>query len=255
MVEEKNCGKIEIKNISKQFISKDDESVEALNHVNIQFEAGEFVTLIGPSGCGKTTLLRLLSGLETPTSGELCLDGNPISGAGHEIGLVFQEPQLFGWKSVEKNVAFGLKARGIYKERRADVQKYIDMVGLSGFEKSYPHHLSGGMAQRVSLARTLINHPKVLLLDEPFGALDSFTRTAMQKKILDIWEEQRMTVIMVTHDVDEAIILSSKIVVMTPRPARVKDVMANQLPRPRNRDTAEFIEMRKRVFKQLEFEF
>lgn len=246
-------GGLLIDNVSLAFPSMQEESVDVLKNVNLNIAPGEFVVLVGPSGCGKTTLLRTMCGLEAPQEGVVMLDGNKIDGPNCDCGFVFQKPILFEWANVEKNVAFGLKARKIYKNHLEDIPKYIDMVGLKGFEKSYPHQLSGGMAQRVSLARTLITHPRVLLLDEPFGALDAFTRVDIQNKLLDIWEEQKMTIVMVTHDVDEAIYLSSKIVVMTPRPARIKTVMDNSLPMRRNKNSAEFIEFRKQIFAELEF--
>lgn len=252
MVKEKN-GRVEIRSVEKKFTGQNGNEMLALCDVNLTVEPEEFVTLIGPSGCGKTTLLRLICGLEKPSDGNLYLDGEQILGTSSERGLVFQNPELFMWMNIENNVAFGLKARKIFKENKSEVQKYIELVGLNGFEKSYPHQLSGGMAQRASLARTLINQPKVLLLDEPFGALDAFTRLDMQQKLLDIWIKQRMTMIMVTHDVDEAVLLSSRIIVMSPRPARIKEVIQNELPRPRDRNSVDFLQLRRKVYNLLDF--
>ena len=246
-------GQIDIKGVSKEFLSPDETMIKVVDDIDLSIEAGEFITLIGPSGCGKTTCLRMISGLETADTGSITLDGDTITGPSYERGLVFQSAELFKWLNVESNIAFGLKARKIYKERKKDVQTYIDLVGLNGFEKSYPHQLSGGMAQRVALARTLINEPKVLLLDEPFGALDAFTRASMQKTLLDIWNNKAMTVIMVTHDVDEAICLSSRIVIMTPRPTKIKHIINNELPYPRDKNSSEFIQMRKSVIAELDF--
>lgn len=250
---DKRYGGIEIKNISQEFTNPAGESIIALDNISFDIEPGEFVSLIGPSGCGKTTLLRLIAGLAQTVHGHVSLDGQIIRGTSFERGFMFQDPELFLWMNIENNVAFGLKARRIYQKRKDDVQKYINLVGLKGFEKSYPHHLSGGMAQRASLARALINQPKVLLLDEPFGALDAFTRMAMQKELMKIWADYKMTMVMVTHDIDEAIFLSSKIVVMTPRPGRIKEIVINDLPRPRDRNQQEFSQLRQYIMDILEF--
>ena len=206
---------------------------------------------MGPSGCGKTTLLRTIAGLLKADEGSIYLDGDLIEKPGPDRGLVFQNPELFKWMSVEENVAFGLKARGVYKEKKDDVQKFIDLVGLKGFEKTLPHHLSGGMQQRAAFARALINRPKVLLLDEPFGALDAFTRTALQNRLVDLWKRFGMTCVMVTHDVEEAVVLGTKIVVMSARPATVIDVVDNELAYPRDRNGARAIELKKMVLEQL----
>lgn len=200
-------GSISIQNVRKEFVNQDSsqENIIALNDFTLDIQPGAFVSLIGPSGCGKSTLLRLIGGLDIPTSGELFLDGKKITKAGSDRGFAFQGSNLFPWLTVEQNIAFGLKARHIYKDNKKDVQDFIDLIGLNGFEKSYPHQLSGGMNQRASLARALVGHPKVLLLDEPLGALDAFTRMNLQDEILEIWQKHSMTMIMVTHDVDEAI--------------------------------------------------
>jgi ABC-type nitrate/sulfonate/bicarbonate transport system ATPase subunit len=215
--------------------------------------AGEYVALIGPSGCGKSTLLRLVAGLERATSGRISLDGRPIEGPGAERGLVFQNPYLFPWLDIRGNVAFGLRARGRYAEGKDLVDRYLELVGLGRFGKVYPHHLSGGMAQRAALARALINRPLVLLLDEPLGALDAFTRMNMQDEILRIREEERITMVMVTHDVDEAIYLSDRIVVMTAGPGRVETVIPVPFPRPRARNTPDFLGLRGRILEILNF--
>lgn len=230
-------GNISIQNVRKEFVNQDfsQENTIALNNFTLDIKSGEFVSLIGPSGCGKSTLLRMIGGLDTPTSGELFLDGKKITKAGSDRGFAFQGSNLFPWLTVEQNIAFGLKARHIYKERKKDVQDFIDLTGLNGFEKSYPHQLSGGMNQRASLARALVGHPKVLLLDEPLGALDAFTRMNLQDEILNIWQKHSMTMVMVTHDVDEAIYMSDKVVVMSARPSKVEAVIDIDLPRPRAR--------------------
>lgn len=230
-------GKISIQNVRKEFVNQDPskENIVALNDFTLDIHPGTFVSLIGPSGCGKSTLLRLIGGLDHPSSGSIILDGNKILKPGSDRGFAFQGSNLFPWLTVEQNIAFGLKARHIYKDNKKDVQDFIDMIGLNGFEKSYPHQLSGGMNQRASLARALVGHPKVLLLDEPLGALDAFTRMNLQDEILEIWEKHSMTMIMVTHDVDEAIYMSDKVVVMSARPSKVEAVIDIKLPRPRAR--------------------
>ncbi|MDR1038354.1 MAG: ABC transporter ATP-binding protein [Deltaproteobacteria bacterium] len=235
------------------FPHPDGSLVPALASVDLSVGAGEFVTLIGPSGCGKSTLLRLVAGLERATGGAIFLDGRPIEGPGAERGLVFQNPYLFPWLDIRGNVAFGLKARGRYAEERDLVDRYLELVGLGRFGKVFPHHLSGGMAQRASLARTLINRPLVLLLDEPLGALDAFTRMNMQDEILRIRDEERITMVMVTHDVDEAIYLSDRIVVMTAGPGRVETVIPVPFARPRARNTPGFLGLRGRILEILHF--
>lgn len=230
-------GNISIKNVRKEFVNQDSsqEKIVALNDFTLDIQPGTFVSLIGPSGCGKSTLLRLIGGLDRPSSGSIVLDGQEILKPGSDRGFAFQGSDLFPWLTVEQNIAFGLKARHIYKDNKKDVQDFIDLIGLKGFEKSYPHQLSGGMNQRASLARALVGHPKVLLLDEPLGALDAFTRMNLQDEILEIWQKHNMTMIMVTHDVDEAIYMSDKVVVMSARPSKVEAVIDIKLPRPRAR--------------------
>lgn len=244
---QKKAGAISLKNLKKEFLTPEEESITAVENMSLEIEAGDFVSLIGQSGCGKTTILRMIAGLEIPTEGEVFVDNEKVNGTSYQRGYVFQNSELFQWLNVEKNIQFGLKARGIFKENQDEVQKYINMVGLNGFEKSLPMQLSGGMAQRVSLARTLINHPKVLLLDEPLGALDTFTRTALQKELINIWKEQGITMVMVTHDVDEALYMSTKIAIMSPRPCNVQELVINDLPWPRNRDTEKFRELRHHI--------
>jgi ABC-type nitrate/sulfonate/bicarbonate transport system ATPase subunit len=215
--------------------------------------AGEFISLIGPSGCGKSTLLRLIAGLNPADAGSLSLDGTPITGPHYERGLVFQNPMLFPWLSIHNNVAFGLKARGVYQKEKSTVETFLKLVGLEAFGKSYPHQLSGGMAQRAALARALINRPSVLLLDEPLGALDAFTRMNMQDELIRIWQKRGSTMIMVTHDVDEAIYLSDRVVVMSPRPAKIETIMSVDLPRPRARSSSDFLRLRTSILKILNF--
>jgi ABC-type nitrate/sulfonate/bicarbonate transport system ATPase subunit len=247
------AGLIEVKKLRKSFPQNGGEDIAVLNDVDLSFKPGEFISLIGPSGCGKSTLLRIIAGLTRADSGELTLDGEPVAGPGFERGLVFQDPTLFPWMTIYENIAYGLRSRGVYKKEKHHIPGYFRQVGLEGFEKSYPHHLSGGMAQRAALARALVNKPKVLLLDEPLGALDAFTRMNMQDEILKIWEEQRMTAVMVTHDVDEAIYMAMRIVVMSARPARIEQVIKVEISRPRRRDDPDFLALRAKILKILHF--
>jgi ABC-type nitrate/sulfonate/bicarbonate transport system ATPase subunit len=241
---------MEVKDVSRVFRDSHGNDVIALDHVSLSVQSGEFVSLIGPSGCGKTTLLRLIAGLDNPQAGEVLVDGETVTGTSHERGYVFQQTNLFPWETVEENIAFGLKARGVYKQYRGDVAEYIEMAGLKGFERTYPHKISGGMAQRASLARALINRPKALLLDEPLGALDSFTRMDLQEKLLELWQKFSATMILVTHDIDEAVYLSDRIVIMTPRPGKISEVIDADYPRPRNRSSARFVELRNSVLEK-----
>lgn len=246
-------GAIRAENLRKAFVQADGQSITVLNDVNAEIGAGEFVTLIGPSGCGKSTFLRIVAGLTESDAGRVTVDDNTISKPGYDRGFVFQAPTLFPWLTIYENIAFGLKMRKIYKDKKKEVAHFIKLTGLDGFEKSYPHQLSGGMAQRAALARALVNHPKVLLLDEPFGALDAFTRMNMQDEILNIWKERGTTMIMVTHDVDEAIYLSDRIFVMTARPAKIERVIDVRMRRPRARDAPDFLQLRVEILKILDF--
>ena len=242
---------LEIRSVDRTYKDTGNNTVEALKNIDLTVNRGEFVTLIGPSGCGKTTLLRLLAGLDAPESGTIALNGKEITGPDPSRGYVFQQSGLFPWLTVEKNIASGLKARGVYKENKADVSKYLGLIGLNGFEKAYPHQISGGMAQRVAIARALINHPVALLLDEPMGALDAFTRADLQDKLLELWEKNATTMVLVTHDVDEALYLSDRIVIMTPRPGKISEVLTVSLPRPRQRNPPDFISMRSSILEKL----
>ena len=252
-MENTHIGSLEGIEISKTFENLDGNEFIALSHLNFSIKAGEFVSLVGPSGCGKTTLLRLIAGLDRPTTGQLFLDGKEITTTSYERGLVFQNPKLYPWLNIYENIAFGLKARKIFNKKDNEVDFFMDLVGLKGFEKSYPHHLSGGMAQRAALARALINHPKVLLLDEPLGALDAFTRVNMQDEIIKIWRERKTTMVMVTHDVEEAIYMSDRVFVMTPRPAKVSSIIEVNITRPRKRDSRDFIDLKNKILEIMEF--
>ncbi|MDR3161725.1 MAG: ABC transporter ATP-binding protein [Spirochaetaceae bacterium] len=252
-METENRGTIRIQDLTKGFPQPDGTNITVLNNISLEFRSGEFISLIGPSGCGKSTLLRLIAGLISSESGTIHLDGDQVYKPGYERGLVFQDPTLFPWKTIWENIAFGLRARGLYREEKHHIPEFFRFVGLEGFEKSYPHHLSGGMAQRAALARALINNPKALLLDEPLGALDAFTRMNMQDEILRIWEERRMTTIMVTHDVDEAIYMADRIVVMSARPAKIEKIIAVEMGRPRERDHPDFLDLRAKILQILHF--
>jgi ABC-type nitrate/sulfonate/bicarbonate transport system ATPase subunit len=246
-------GEIVIRNVVKSFPHNDGSIVPALSGVNLDIAPGEFVSLIGPSGCGKTTLLRLITGLISPDAGDLTVDGEAIRGPDSARGLVFQNPLLFPWLNIHDNVAFGLRARRVYRGKKGEVEALLKLVGLERFGRSYPHQLSGGMAQRASLARALVNHPRVLLMDEPLGALDAFTRMTMQDEIIHIWKERKTTMVMVTHDVDEAIYLSDMVVVMSPGPARIETVLDVPLARPRARSNPDFLLLRTGILKILNF--
>ncbi len=242
---------LEIRGVSKLFEAKG-KTFEALRDVNLNVGDNEFVCLVGPSGCGKTTLLRIIAGLEHPTSGQVLLDGVPITGPGSQRGMVFQEYSLFPWRTVLDNVVFGLELKGISKEERNERGRtYLEMVGLEPFESSYPHELSGGMKQRVAIARALVNEPRALLMDEPFGALDAQTRNIMQTELLRIWQEEKKTVIFVTHSMDEAIYLGDRVVIMSSRPGRIYDIMEIDVPRPRNRTSSDVNRCRERILKDL----
>jgi len=241
--------------VRKSFVSAGDAAVPtlALSDVSFAVEAGELVSVIGHSGCGKTTLLRLLAGLETLEAGELLVGNDPIAGPSAERGLVFQDPNLFPWLTVRGNIEAGLVARGVLHAKRREVDDFMRLVGLEGFANAYPHHLSGGMAQRVALARALINHPRVLFMDEPLGALDTFTRMNLQDEMLRLWQMNRMTMLLVTHDIDEAIYMSDRILIMTPRPGRIDKTISVTLQRPRQRNSPEFLQIRGDILEHLHF--
>jgi NitT/TauT family transport system ATP-binding protein len=246
---------IAISSLSKVF-RKDKKRITALSGFDLEVREGEFVCLLGPSGCGKTTALRIVAGLEEKTSGTVKLHGREITSAGSDRGMVFQEFALFPWRTVRKNIEFGLEVKAVPEEKRATIsKKYIDLVGLRGFEDSHPRELSGGMKQRVGIARALANDPKVLLMDEPFGSLDAQTRNLMQKELLRIWSATGKTILFVTHSVDEAVFLADRIVVMTARPGKVREVIPVDLPRPRERTSREFIGVRGKVLAELDEEF
>ena len=242
---------IEISSVNRTYFDTSENDVEALKDVSLSVRKGEFLSVIGPSGCGKTTLLRLLAGLDKPESGTITLEGKEIAAPGPQLGYVFQQGSLFPWLTVENNIASGLKARRVYRENKAEVARFVELVGLQGFEKSYPHQISGGMAQRVAIARARINRPDALLLDEPMGALDAFTRADLQDKLLELWKQNGTTMILVTHDVDEAVYLSDRIVIMTPRPGQISEIKDVRLSRPRDRGSVEFMALRGTILEKL----
>lgn len=239
---------VKINHVSKVFSSQGTD-VHALNDVNLELDPHEFVAIIGPSGCGKSTLLKVVAGLDTNYEGTVELDGSPVTGPSIERGVIFQEHRLFPWLTVEKNIAADLSLKDP-KVRKA-VDEMIELVKLGGFEKSFPKQLSGGMSQRVAIARALIRSPKVLLLDEPFGALDAFTRNHMQEALLDIWRSNQTTMLLVTHDIDEALFLADRIVVMQSKPGRVKKIIPISMQHPRSHTSTTFLEYRKQVMEAL----
>ncbi|MEE8885051.1 MAG: ABC transporter ATP-binding protein [Eubacteriales bacterium] len=243
---------LKLDKVSQIYSDENDKQTEAVREVSLDIREGEFVSFIGASGCGKTTTLRMIAGLDKPYSGHIYMDGKEITGPDPSRGYVFQQGALFDWLTVEDNIAIGLKARGVYKENKHRIQELIDMTGLTGFEKSYPHQISGGMAQRVAIARALINEPRALLLDEPMGALDSFTRANLQDQLLELQRVSHATMVLVTHDVDEAIYLSDRIVIMTPRPGRIAEVINVDMRHPRNRGSEEFLLLRKKLLEKFQ---
>jgi ABC-type nitrate/sulfonate/bicarbonate transport system ATPase subunit len=244
---------LRVRSVSKQFTAADGSALLALQSASLEVGAGELISLIGPSGCGKSTLLRLIAGLDSPSEGELFVGTEEIKGPCASRGLVFQDPNLFPWLTVRGNVESGLVARGVFKEKKHEVDEFIQLVGLEDFEHSFPHHLSGGMAQRAALARAMINHPQVLLLDEPLGALDAFTRMRMQDEVLRLWQIRRTTMLLVTHDIDEAIYMSDSIVLMSTRPGRIERVIPVNLERPRDRSSDGFLHLRGSILELLHF--
>ena len=246
---------VRVDEIYKSFPVPDVPGTSRLTLAGMSFSisAGELVSLVGPSGCGKSTLLRLIAGLDVPDSGDLVVDNEKIVGPSAERGLVFQDPNLFPWLTVRGNIEAGLVARGVLHEKQNEVNEFMRLVGLQAFGSAYPHHLSGGMAQRVALARALINHPKVLLLDEPLGALDAFTRMRMQDEVLRLWENRRTTMLLVTHDIDEAIYMSDRILIMTQAPGRIDREIDIDLARPRDRTGEAFLRFRGEILEHLHF--
>jgi NitT/TauT family transport system ATP-binding protein len=235
--------------LGKRYEREDGTETEALREVSFEVEPGEFVAVVGPSGCGKSTLVRLVGGLDSPTSGSIRLDGDPVTGPGPERGVVFQEHHLFPWLSVRENVAFGLVERGIPEPRRSRrVEEVLDLVGLPDAGEAYPREISGGMKRRVGLARALAVDPELLLMDEPFASVDAQTRRRLQSELLEIWAETRKTVLFVTHDIEEAVVLADRVLVMADDPGRIHDRVEPGTLRPRNRSDPGVVETVDRVF-------
>lgn len=242
----KENNTLSIRHLSKTF-EIDGGELEVLRDINLDVKEGEFISVVGTSGCGKSTLMKLVVGLEKTTEGDVVIKDRIVKKPSVEVGMIFQESRLYPWRTVEKNVEFGARKNLSKIEKKKLAHKYIELVGLSGFENAYPHQLSGGMQQRASIARGLIGNPKLLLLDEPFGALDFFTRISLQNEVLKIWEQEKRTMVLVTHDIDEAIYLSDRIVILSSRPGIIKEIIKVNLPRPRDRSTEEFLRIRKRI--------
>ena len=250
--------KLKIDNVYKEYQGRNGKTI-ALNGVSLDIKENEFICVVGPSGCGKSTLLNIIAGLLEPTSGTVSLDGKVIEGTGVERGVVFQQYALFPWRTVLKNVMFPLEMKKVPKdEAEAIARKYIKSVGLEGFEKSFPKELSGGMKQRVAIARAYAANPEVLLLDEPFGALDAQTRVQLQSELLETWEKEKKTCFFITHDVDEAVILAQRVIIMSARPGRIKKIVDIDIPYPRTQATKtdpRFLELKSEIWNQVYQEF
>jgi NitT/TauT family transport system ATP-binding protein len=241
-------GSLEIRDLNQSFLKDDGSSLVVLDHVTFDVKDKEFVCILGSSGCGKTTLLRLIAGLDAAQAGSIFLDGEEIRGTSPKVGMVFQEYSLFPWRTVIDNIAFGFEMKGMPREERYRIaEHYLDLVNLAQFRDSYPSELSGGMRQRVAVARALALDPVLLLMDEPFGALDAQTRNLLQTELLEIWEETKKTVVFITHSVDEAVFLSDRIIVLTPRPGRICRIFDITLRRPRDRTSVDFAQVRREV--------
>lgn len=242
-----------VQNVNRVLHDNAGQRINVLEDINFNVNSGEFISIIGPSGCGKTTLLRLISGLDQPEEGQLTVDGKPITHPDVSRGYVFQHGSLFPWETIKENISSGLKAvYGRHYDKKL-VDHYIDLMGLKGFESAYPHQVSGGMAQRAALARSIVLRPELLLLDEPMGALDAFTRADVQNVIQRVWKQTKTTMILVTHDIDEAIYLGTRIIVMTPRPGRIKEIVTNPLTFPRGRTSDDFLKFRRTIQDKLNF--
>lgn len=258
MARDKTNVKVDIKNVKKMFNTRNGEVV-ALNGVNLQIAENEFVCVVGPSGCGKSTLLNIIAGLDHPSSGEVTVNDEIVKEPGPERGVIFQQYALFPWLTVQQNVEFGLKLKNYSKEKcEQEAKKYIEMVGLSDFLHAYPKELSGGMKQRVAIARGYAINPEVLLMDEPFGALDAQTRTQLQSELLHTWETEKKTCFFITHDVEEAVILAQRVIIMSARPGRIKNIVNIDIPYPRTQETKmteRFNELKNEIWAQVYEEY
>ncbi len=245
---------IEVKNINKSFISKKNEQLSVLKDINLTIDDGELVCLLGPSGCGKTTLLRLIAGLDQPTSGEIIANGEKVVEPSGDRAVIFQQYSLFPWLTVLQNVTFGLEMtnKGSKEENIETAERYLTRVGLIDFKDSYPHELSGGMKQRVAIIRSLLNHSPILLMDEPFSALDMQNRHKLQEQLIGVWKRFENTIVFVTHDVDEAVYLADKIVIMDKNPGRINKIIEVDIERPRKRDSKEFIALQESIVENLD---
>jgi len=239
---------LSLNDVSRVFTTEKGETIEALHHISLTVNDGEFICILGPSGCGKTTILRIIAGLETATLGTISVDNSPVTKPSSKMAMIFQEYSLYPWRTVFDNVLLGLELKGVPKpEREAGAKQYLELVGLKGFEHSFPYELSGGMRQRVAVARALAINPSILLMDEPFGALDAQTRNRMQNEILQIWEKTKKTILFVTHSVDEAVFLADRIIVLTRRPGTIREIVIIPEGRPRERTSEQFVQIRRHL--------
>ena len=249
-------SEILVRELSHTFGEGTPGALTVLQDINLEFRSGSFNTIVGTSGCGKSTLLKMMAGLYAPTEGTITLDGDRITGTGRERGMVFQQDAVFPWMTVARNISYGPRLRGARKRRQREIEaKWVDIVGLKGFEDRWPRELSGGMRKRVDIGRVYANDPEVLLMDEPFGALDAQTKERMQADLLDAWRENKKTVIFVTHDLEEAIFLSDEVIVMSARPGRIRHIEEISLPRPREAEmrlTDEFLKIKRKLWGMLE---
>ena len=254
----KNVPEIEIQGVTKSYETREG-SFLALEEVNLDVEKNEFICVVGPSGCGKTTLMNIIAGLNPPSTGTVKVRGELVTGPGKGKGVVFQQYALYPWLTVEKNVEFGLRMKGVEKEKRREIaQKYMKKMGLEKFAKSYPKELSGGMKQRVAIARAYTTGPEVLLMDEPFGALDAQTRAQLQENLLNTWQQEKKTCFFITHDVEEAVLLSTKVIIMSAGPGRIREIVDVHLPYPRDQETKltpEFNELKNQIWNKVYKEY
>lgn len=248
-LEETKQSILQLKNINKKFPIEGKE-LQILKDINLDIKDGEFISIVGASGCGKSTLLKMIIGLHSVSEGDIIIRGNVGGASSTKVGIAFQEARLLPWLSVYENIEFGITKKLSKDESKQQVEELIDLVGLKGFENAYPRQLSGGMQQRVSIARALVSDPDILLLDEPFGALDALTRINMQNEVLKIWKRKKKTMILVTHDIDEAIFLSDRIIVLSSRPGEIKQIIEVKDTRPRDRSSSSFVHTRKKIYKE-----